>query len=224
MNHSGLVAIFDIDSLVYQACYSAEDLEEAIEGFFNRYDHALYCLGNHVKISKVVPVGFCTNNYRKKVALSYKAQRPTERPPFFGDLVQHIKDNMNVQMRAGIETDDLVAKFYEYYGKDECVIVSIDKDYKQFECNLYNYTKDTLEKITEYEAYYNFMEQMVVGDRADNVKPLKGFGPKWCDKNLAGKSDWGILRAVYALYKAKYKSKAKETYTKTYLLLKLNVF
>ena len=226
MNHKGYTAIFDIDSLVYQACYSAEDLEEAIEGFFNRYDHALYCLGNHVKIEKVIPVGFCTNNYRKKVDLSYKAHRPSrdERPSFFDDLIDHIKDNMNVQIRSGIETDDLVAKFYEYYGKDETIIVSIDKDYRQFECNLYNYAKDTLEKITGYEAYYNFMEQMVIGDRADNVKPLKGYGPKWCDKNLAGKSDWGILRAVYSLYKAKYRSKAKEVYMRTYLLLKLNVF
>lgn len=218
----GFNVIFDIDSLVYQACYGAEDLEEAIEGFFGRYDSALYNLGNKVRIGKVIPCGFCRNNYRHKVALDYKGNRVTEKPPFFNDLVKAIKEQMNVQTRDGIETDDLVAKFYEHYGPENSIICSIDKDYRQFPGMLYNYNKDEIEKIGDYEAYYNFMEQMVCGDRADNVKPLMGYGPKWCEKNLLGKSEWAILRAVYKLYKDKYKSKAKEVYMRTYLLLKLN--
>ena len=219
-----MVAIFDIDSLVYQSCFSSEDLDEAIEGFFGRYDSAIFNLKMKHDIEKVVPVGFCTNNYRKLVAADYKANRVADKPSFFDDLVERIKEMMNVQSRSGIETDDLVAKFYEHYGPDKCIIVSIDKDYRQFACKLYNYNKDTIEVISEDDAYYNFMEQMVCGDRADNVKPLSGYGPKWCEKNLAGKSKWAILRAVYRLYKDKYRSKAKEVYMRTYLLLKLNCF
>lgn len=216
--------VFDIDSLVYQSCFAAQDLDEAIEGFFGRYNSAIFNLSMKVDIGTIVPVGFCTNNYRTVVSDTYKAHRSQEKPPFFGELVDHIKETMNVQQRSGIETDDLVAKFYNYYGADKTIIVSIDKDYRQFPCKLYNYQNDTIEDIDDDQAFYNFMEQMVTGDRADNVKPLKGYGPKWVEKNFAGKTKWGVLRAVYALYKAKYHSKAKEVYMRTYLLLKLNVF
>lgn len=218
----GFKVIFDIDSLVYQACYGAEDLEEAVEGFFGRYDSAIFHLGMKVSVEQVIPVGFCRNNYRHRIALDYKGNRVSEKPPFFDELVKEIKEQINVQTRDGIETDDLVAKFREHYGPENCIIVSIDKDYRQFAGMLYNYHKDEIEKIGDYEAYYNFMEQMVCGDRADNVKPLRGYGPRWCEKNLLGKSEWAILRAVYKLYKDKYKSKAKEVYIRTYYLLKLN--
>jgi len=217
-----MVAIFDIDSLVYSSCFSAEELDEAVEGFYGRYEHALYNLKRRYKIDKVVPVGFCTNNYRHRISLTYKAHRNSEKPPFFNELVATLKEEMNILTRSGIETDDLVAKLWSHYGAEESIIVSIDKDYRQFPCIMYNYLKDEVEVITEDEAYYNFMEQMVCGDRADNIKPLKGYGPKWCEKNFAGKTKWGVLRAVYGLYKPKYRSKAKEVFMNTYYLLKLD--
>lgn len=219
-----MIGIFDIDSLVYEACNGAEDLEEAKERFFDRYNGSIFDLNCQVKLSGVIPVGFCKENYRKKVALSYKANRVAEKSEFFDDLIDFIKSEINVKNRRGIETDDLVVKYHEYYGKDNSIIISIDKDYLQREGMIFNYRKNELITVSESDAYYNFMEQMVCGDRADNVKPLKGFGPKWCEKNFAGKSNWGILRATYQLYKDKYKSKAKEVYLRTYLLLRLNVF
>lgn len=217
-----MVAIFDIDSLVYQSCFSAEDLDEAAEGFYGRYDHALFNLQKRYNLDKIVPVGFCTNNYRHRISLTYKAHRSDDKPPFFNELVKEIRRNMNVVTRSGIETDDLVAKLWLHYGPENAIIVSIDKDYRQFPCIMYNYMKDEVEVISEEDAYYNFMEQMVCGDRADNIKPLKGYGPKWCEKNLLNKSKWAILRAVYSLYKKKYHSKAKEVFMNTYYLLKLD--
>ena len=67
-----MIAIFDIDSLVYEACYGAEELEEAIDRFFNRYNNVIYEVSNRFDIKGVIPVGFCKENYRKKVDLSYK--------------------------------------------------------------------------------------------------------------------------------------------------------
>ncbi len=65
---------------------------------------------------------------------------------------------------------------------------------------------------------------MIIGDRADNVLVCKGYGVKWCEKNLKGKSEFGMMRVVLSLYKELYKSKGREKLIRTYLLLKLNVF
>lgn len=219
-----MIGIFDIDSLVYEATYNAEDLEEAQESFWSRYNDVQYHMDNRYGESRIIPVGFCTNNYRKKVDLSYKAQRSSEKPEYFEELIQHIKDSIDVEMRSGIETDDLVAKFLEYYGKDKCVIISIDKDYRQFECTIFNYRKREFIKVSKTDALYNLYEQMVVGDRADNILVCKGYGAKWCEKNLTGKNEFAMLRTVFTLYKKLYKGKAREKMIKTFMLLRLNIF
>lgn len=219
-----MIGIFDIDSLVYEATYNAEDLEEAQESFWGRYNDVQYFMDKRYGESTIIPVGFCINNYRKKVDLSYKAQRSTDKPEYFEELIKHIKDNINVQTRSGIETDDLVAKFLDFYGKDNCVIISIDKDYMQFECTIFNYRKREFIKVSKSDALYNLYEQMVVGDRADNVLVCKGYGKKWCEKNLYGKNEFGMMRAVFNLYSQLYRGKAREKMIKTFMLLKLNIF
>ena len=111
--------------------------------------------------------------------MSSNAQSTPEKPEFLDALVQHVKDNIDVQWRFGIETDDLVAKFLDYYGKDKAIIVSIDKDYRQFECTIFNYRKREFITVNKDQALYNMYEQMVVGDRADNGIDCTGEGEKW---------------------------------------------
>jgi hypothetical protein len=219
-----MIAIFDIDSLIYEACYNADEFQEAADKFFNKYNDAIYNLNGMIKIDGVIPVGFCINNYRKKVDLAYKANRTSDKPKYFRELIDFVKEQLNVQTRSGIETDDLVVKFQEHYGKDNSIIISIDKDYRQMEGKIFNYRKNEIIKVSKEEAVYNFYSQMVEGDTADNVNYLIGWGKSWCKKNLTGKSEFGMRRAVYKLFKEVYRVKAKEMFVRCYLLLKLNVF
>ena len=219
-----MIGIFDIDSLVYEATYNAEDLEEAQESFWGRYNDVKYHMDKRYGSSTIIPVGFCTNNYRKKLDMSYKAHRTTDKPDYFDDLIDHVKDNLDVQTRSGIETDDLVVKFLDHFGNNKSVIISIDKDYMQFECVIFNYRKREFIKVDKQQALYNLYEQMVVGDRADNVIVCKGYGKKWCENNLYGKNEFGMMRSVFKLYKKLYKGKAREKMIKTFMLLKLNIF
>lgn len=219
-----MVGIFDIDSLVYESCYGSDDLEEAIEKFYSKYNDAVYAVENRFKVTEVIPVGFCTNNYRKKVDLSYKANRTSDKPKFFEELIQFVKDNLNVQNRKGIETDDLVVKYHKHYGKENAIIISIDKDYKQVEGTIYNYRSGDITIVSKEGALYNFYSQMVIGDQSDNVNYIKGKGKKWCEANLLNKSEYEMRAAVYRLFKGLYKSKAKEMYIRCYLLLRLDVF
>ena len=73
-----------------------------------------------------------------------------------------------------------VARYwYDYLtslAEMRCMIVSIDKDYKQFPCLMYNYhyKHKVVYDITEEQAMYNLYEQMIIGDTADNVNYFKG--------------------------------------------------
>lgn len=216
--------IFDIDSLIYEACYNAVDFDDAIESFWSRYNDAEYHIEQKYGSATIIPVGFCRNNYRKVVDTAYKANRTQPKPEFFEELIEHVKDNIDVVIRNGMETDDVVAKLLKHYGKDNCVIISVDKDYRQFECTIFNYRKREFVEISRDDSVYNFWEQMVVGDRSDNVLVCKGYGAKWCEKNLAGKSDYAMMRTVFYLYSSLYKGRAREKMIKTILLLKLGIF
>ena len=135
---------------------------------------------------------------------------------------------LDMQVRFGIETDDLVARYWHRlsteFGRENVMIVSIDKDYKQFPCLMYNYhyKHKTILDISEKEAMYNFYEQMIVGDTADNVNYFKGKGKAFAKKYFVHcDSKYKYTKKLYKLFKDKYKGKARQKYTECYNLLKL---
>ena len=122
----------------------------------------------------------------------------------------------------------MVARFWkrlsDEIGRDNVMIVSLDKDYKQFPCLLYNYhfKHKTVYDISESTAMYNFYEQMIIGDQADNVNFFKGKGRVFAKKYLDGcKTKYQYTKRMYELFKDTYKSKARERYIECFNLLKL---
>ena len=216
--------IFDIDSVVYEATYNAEDLDEAIDNFWSKYKDVVYNMEVRYGSVKMINVGFCRHNYRATIFDTYKANRKDSiKPEFLAPLIEYVKDNLDVVTRSFVETDDIVAKLMLQYGKDKAVIISIDKDYMQFEGTIYNYRKREFIKVSEEEAYFNFWSQMIIGDSSDNVKGVKGLGKSWCEKNLQGLSEYGMIRVVFKAFAKKYKAKGREAFIKTYFQLKLNI-
>jgi len=141
-----------------------------------------------------------------------------------------VKESYNSIWGYGCETDDVVAKHWfnlsNEIGRDNVIIVSIDKDYKQFPCLMYNYhiKHKVIYDITEDEAMYNFYEQMIIGDTADNVNYCKGYGRKFAERYLAGcKSKYQYTKKIYQLFKEIHKGKAKQRYVECWNLLKLKV-
>ena len=121
-----------------------------------------------------------------------------------------------------METDDLVAIFQQKIGHENCIIVSIDKDYNQFEGTIYNYHKRKIITLSKQDALYNFYEQMIVGDQADNINFCKGYGKAYAKKLFEGVStDFGYKKKVLGLFKEIYRSKGRERFIECYHLLKL---
>jgi len=139
-----------------------------------------------------------------------------------------VKSHYDSVVGYGVETDDMVARYWkklsEELGRNEVMIVSIDKDYKQFPCLMYNYHYKHQEilDISEDEAMYNFYEQMIMGDTADNVNYFKGKGKRFAEKYYKDcQTKYQYTRKLYELFKKEYKGKARQKYTECYNLLKL---
>jgi len=230
-----MILLIDADSLVFASCYSGDENIhfKNIEDSIAKFDEQFMSIVNHLEesfdVEKVITFNGSKGNFRKQLNKTYKANRKKqELPPLLHDMHQYVKDNYKSVYGFGIETDDLVARYWkeisDTVGRDEVMIVSIDKDYKQFPCLMYNYhyKHRCVYDISKETALYNFYEQMITGDTADNVNYFKGKGKKFAKKYFVNcKTKYQYTKQLYKLFKEKYKSKAREKYIECYNLLKL---
>ena len=234
-----MILLIDADSLIFASCYRKRETPDDelyytnIEDSRAKFDEQFMSIVNHLEdkypIDKVLTFSGSKGNFRKLITQKYKANRKKqELPPLLNEMHQFVKDHYDSIWGYGIETDDMVARYWKQIsddiGRDEVMIVSIDKDYKQFPCLMYNYHykhKEILD-ISEEEAMYNFYEQMIVGDTADNVNYFKGKGKKYAEKHFKDCiTKYQYTRKLYELFKQEYKGKARQKYAECYHLLKL---
>jgi len=232
--------IFDADSLIYASCFKAKDkridnddlfetdVDVAFSKFNDKFGVYLAFLEELVPIDEVVFCNGSKNNFRNQISTAYKANRTSKRPDILGSLHNLVKFTHDSIWGDGVETDDVVATLWaeevEKNGIDSVIIMSIDKDYKQFPCWFYdyNYKKRELIKISEQEAYNNFYSQMIIGDTADNVNYCKGFGKAYTLKLLkSSENEFSMMRRTYGLYKELYGDDAKSMFNEAKSLLKL---
>jgi len=234
-----MILLIDADSLIFASCYRKRETPDDelyytnIEDSRAKFDEQFMAIVNDLEdkytIDKVLCFSGSKGNFRKLITPKYKANRKKqELPPLLDEMHQFVKDHYDSIWGYGIETDDMVARYWKQIsddiGRDEVMIVSIDKDYKQFPCLMYNYHykhKEILD-ISEEEAMYNFYEQMIVGDTADNVNYFKGKGKKYAEKHFKDcTTKYQYTRKLYELFKQEYKGKARQKYAECYHLLKL---
>ena len=232
--------IFDADSLIYASCFKSKeerfdendlfetDIDVALNKFNDRFGTYLAFLEEIVAIDEVVFCNGSINNFRNQVSSEYKANRTAKKPDILGALHNLIKFTYNSVWGDGVETDDVVATLWadevELNGVNNVIIMSLDKDYKQFPCWFYdyNYKNRNLSKITELEALNNFYSQMIVGDTADNIKVCKGYGKVYASKLLKdANNEYSLINRTYRLYKQVYGDDARIEFEKAKTLLTL---
>lgn len=233
-----MIVLVDADSLIWSSCYKAKEQEEdtgyhTIEDAKLKFDEVFMNIINRIEetyeVDKVMTFACARGNFRKQISKTYKANRvDREIPPILNELQVYVVEQYEAKRGAGVETDDLVATYWknlsDTFGRNEVLIVSIDKDYKQLPCLIYNYhiKHQCFYDVHEEEARYNFYEQMIIGDTSDNVNFCKGYGKAYCKKAFKDcLTDYQYIKAVFTLYKQIYRSKAREMYIQCYRLLKL---
>lgn len=119
-----------------------------------------------------------SGNYRNEVAVTapYKENRSGKaRPVHLDALREHLVENWGATVTDGEEADDAIA-IAATQLKESAVIVSIDKDFDQVPGWHYNFVKHKLYKVTPAQATAAFYQQVLKGDRIDNIIGLKGIG------------------------------------------------
>ena len=231
-----MIILLDADSLVFASCYNTgseeifyTDLEDAVSKFDEQFMAIINEIEKRYDIKKIMTFNGSKGNFRKILNSEYKANRKKQDlPPLLHDMHEYVKKNYSSIYGYGVETDDLVARYWknlsDEIGKENVMIVSIDKDYKQLPCLYYNYHYKWKEfyNITNDQALYNLYEQMITGDSADNVNFFKGKGKVFAKTYLNGcKSKFSYTKKLFKLFTELYKGKAREKYIECYNLLKL---
>ena len=233
-----MIVLVDADSLIWSSCYRKretpeDDMYHTLEDAKLKFDEVFMSIINKIEdvyeLDKVITFAGARGNFRKQISKTYKANRKdSDRPPLLNELQKYVKEKYDAIAGEGVETDDVVATYWKTltttFGRDEVLIVSIDKDYKQFPCLIYDYhyKKQCFYDISEEEAKRNFWTQMIAGDSADNVNYCKGYGEAYCRKAFKDcLSTFSYLKVTFSLFKKIYRNKAREKFLECYQLLKL---
>lgn len=200
------IVLIDGDIVAYRAAYSAEDgseieaqakVDEVIDWIVKKC-----CYSPEIEEFSVYLTG--QGNFRHDVATSYPYKgnrKDKESPKFLGFSRWYLQDNYGAIVSSGEEADDLISIKATEVGPS-CVVASIDKDMLQIPCFHYNFKRDEWHEVSEQEGLLFFYEQILTGDRADNIVGLKGIGPVKAKKILKGCEEetdmWSAVLEAYS--------------------------
>lgn len=173
--------LIDGDILLYRIGFAYEDQPE---------DKALEAISTYV--DEIVRKSGCSDyevfltdskgNFRNAIYPGYKKNRVQPKPTHYPALKRHLLSVNYAIIAVGEEADDLLG----IYQNANTVIATIDKDLDQVEGQHYNFVKDKLYRVTEDEGRHKFWQQMLTGDRVDNIPGIMGIGPVKAEKIITG--------------------------------------
>jgi len=178
------VILIDGDMLVYRVGFACDEETEdvATQTLDNYLSEMVMDLSDHYTSSIVYLTG--KGNFRDEVAITqpYKGNRDDKRVPVHKNLLRDFMvSEWNARVVDGMEADDAIAiKATEL--DHNAIICSLDKDFKQVPCSMYDYTKKVLTAVKKDDAVRWLYKQALMGDRVDNIPGIYGIGPKKADK------------------------------------------
>lgn len=208
-----MLLVIDIESYIHRACVATKVLRQDPKDryiYTESYDlrKGMDYIANFIEGLKskfftndVELIIGDKNNWRKQYYPEYKANRKDkEKPPMYDIILAELYDNYNVTYLPNLEADDTCRIIYEdnkgYPVRK--ILVSIDKDFKSFPCELYDPLHDKQYIINQQEADYNLMKQVIMGDKTDNYKGVEGYGEvkttKFLDDELR---TWGDVEQFF---------------------------
>jgi DNA polymerase-1 len=117
-------------------------------------------------------------------------------------------EKWNAQLVHGMEADDALAmaqcaEFFcdENYESGDSIIVTIDKDLQMIPGKHYNFVKDTETYVDPRDGLRFFWEQLLIGDKADNIIGIAGIGPIKAQRALQNATTedkmFEVVRSIY---------------------------
>lgn len=201
------ISLCDMDIVVYRAAASAE-----LDSYATAVDRFEYQMAKIVECTKASLVkSYITgeNNFRYKIYPEYKANRRDTKPPRWRqELNEHAVVEWKSEVTDGFEADDALGIEQVRLASigEASVICSIDKDLKQIPGYHYNFVKDEFDEVLPDDGLRFFYQQLLMGDRADNVFGIPGIGPKKSEAALAG---WSEVEEWFTVVREYYNDDAR---------------
>ena len=141
-------------------------------------------------------------NFRYIIYPEYKANRKdTVDPVHRKACKQYLLNHWNAEVFSGYEADDAMA----WSQRNDTIICSIDKDLKQVPGKHYNFVKEKWDDVSTVQGLSTFYQQVLIGDKTDNLFGLTGIGPKKAAKYLEGcYEEQEMFDTVYDMYQDKH--------------------
>lgn len=207
------VLVIDGDILAYQIATNNEVETNWGDGLWTlhsdensckqQFDAVIDDLGSNLSADDYVVALTDKNNFRKDILPTYKSNRNAKRKPLvLKAMRQHIMDKHNGVMWKNLEADDVMGIMATEPTQEDRVLVSIDKDMRTIPCTLSN-DGSTTTQIPQRLADYNFMLQVLTGDKVDGYDGIDGVGIKTAEKLIQKYTNvplldlWKIVKGIY---------------------------
>ena len=201
--------LIDGDIPLYQAAFAAErpidwgdnlwTLHADVGSAAYRFDKWIADVQDYIGESEVLVCFSGSQNWRKAVLPTYKANRLESRKPvIYTPLREYIEGNYLSVSHESLEADDVLGILS---GRDR-IIVSIDKDMKTIPGFHFNPMRpeEGVIQISPDVANYNHMTQTLTGDSTDGYKGCPGIGVKRAER-LLGELDpvdrWPVVLEAF---------------------------
>lgn len=183
-----MIALVDADILAYRVAAAAENetKEVALETISSFVEDLMLFDLEDVFNFEFFLTG--KENFRFDIAVTapYKGNRKDKAKPQHLSLMrEYLIYAYGATVSVGQEADDDIAIRATELGVNECIIVSLDKDFRQVPGWHYNFVKREKTWVTPEEGINFFYKQVLMGDSADNIKGAPGIGEKKAAKILA---------------------------------------
>ena len=170
------IALIDGDILCYRIGFASEDVNEGLVKA--RIDEFISEMLMDLDVKDYY--GYLTGegNFRHGIAVTapYKGNRSGAKPIHYNFIREYLEHGWDFGVIHGEEADDAISIDHTKHHPST-VICSIDKDFDQLEGWHYNFVKRKLYYVGELEGIRNFYQQILTGDRVDNVIGIRGCGP-----------------------------------------------
>ena len=192
-------ALVDTDIVIYR-CSAASELDGK-EVALLRTEEMLRQILNDTQADTYRCFLTGADNWRKKLYSEYKANRTKPKPTYLGDCRQYVLDNWNAEVDEDLEADDLLG----INQSEDTIICSIDKDLRQIPGKHYDFIRKEFFEVGHYTGQFLFWQQMICGDRSDNIPGFDGkmraSVPKFVEALMDSMIDFES--EIYILYEDK---------------------
>ena len=207
--------LIDADMFAFRACAAATqeaEWESGISSYFADFEQVKYiftetltaaverALALHKYIGDYTII-LCLSdrekNFRKALLPTYKAHRKGQKPLCYWKLCDWMKQEGDVYIRPSLEADDCIGILATMEkNRDNCLIISGDKDMKTLPGRQYDFLRDSYAELSEEDADRNFLMQTLTGDPTDGYSGCPKVGAVNAARILDEDCSWAaVVRA-----------------------------